>query len=406
MAQQSDAALGEGPAVPLMLSVAAMLRPQGVVFRSYVRCRPFSAKEKENSACVPSETHPAMTCCPGAIPGTVSVLLRGESRPCIADGFFGPDAAQSDSGQSAVYERIGRPAVAAVLGGGGVCRGVIAHGITSAGKTHTLFGVMCGVKPLEGLVPRCLRAILPDDDADATGNSATASTVSLAILELYCDQFYCLVTPPAGRRATDARAEVSLKAWGGGTAGPRDPVCVSDAAGSYVKGAQWATVCHVGDFVRAMNDAFARRSVAATHLGQATHRSAVVVIVRVSRPGRAASTLTFVDSSGSERPSFHEQTSPEWRCAEKSRATVYDVLRGLRDGEKHIPYRNSRLTQLLCSLMGSGRADGLTRALPDSHVDWIGAVSPAPTHAEESSATLRFAHLARTASADALAAAT
>ena len=158
-----------------------------------------------------------------------------------------------------------------------------------------------------------------------------------------------------------------------------------------------------------------RQSVSASYMGGSTTRAFFIVIVRLRRPGHAASTLTFVDCAGSERIDKAMVTDAVLREA----ATInlsHRALRSIVDaiskqnaaGRRkvvHIPFRDSRLTFLLSPLFGRGlrtRAGLRPQSGPAPQVDWIAAVSPAACCAEESRATLQFAARVREADADAV----
>jgi kinesin family protein C1 len=129
-----------------------------------------------------------------------------------------------------------------------------------------------------------------------------------------------------------------------------------------------------------------RRSVAATLMNERSSRSHSVFTLRVAganaRTGeRCDASLNLVDLAGSERLSASGAGADPARLREtqninRSLSALGDVIAALGEkgerGEKHIPYRNSKLTYLLQNSL-SGNSKTLVR-LPaarrrDTHTD-------------------------------------
>ena len=98
-------------------------------------------------------------------------------------------------------------------------------------------------------------------------------------------------------------------------------------------------------------------------------------------------TLTLVDLAGSERISKTEakgQRLVEAAAINKSLSSLGQVFAALRTNAMHVPYRNSKLTQLLqSSLGGDGKACLFVN------------VSPAQSNLSETLSTLQFGSAAR-----------
>ena len=93
--------------------------------------------------------------------------------------------------------------------------------------------------------------------------------------------------------------------------------------------------------------------------------------------------LNLVDLAGSERTkrSGAQGTRMSEACAiNKSLSCLGDVFASIARGDKHVPYRNSKLTYLLAPCLGG---DGKTLMFVN--------VSPDEDSSEETSCSLRFA---------------
>ena len=98
-------------------------------------------------------------------------------------------------------------------------------------------------------------------------------------------------------------------------------------------------------------------------------------------------TLTLVDLAGSERVSKTEATGQrlvEAAAINKSLSALGQVFTALRTNSMHVPYRNSKLTQLLQTALGG---DGKTCLFAN--------VSPAKSNLGETLSTLQFGSAAR-----------
>ncbi|KAJ8544298.1 hypothetical protein ON010_g11970 [Phytophthora cinnamomi] len=141
--------------------------------------------------------------------------------------------------------------------------------------------------------------------------------------------------------------------------------------------------------VKELNDAIARSKAARAKNDRSTRAHTVVMIDirRTSKANGDADTgrLALVDLAGSERLSKTAETPAitvrESQHINKSLAAVGDVLAALLAKEKHIPFRNSKLTHLLQDSLG-GSAN---RTLLLVHV------SPRSADVNETINSLKFA---------------
>ena len=107
-------------------------------------------------------------------------------------------------------------------------------------------------------------------------------------------------------------------------------------------------------------------------------------------PGEYQSRLHLIDLAGSERISrsgaLHDSTQlKEAQSINRSLSALGDVISSLKRKAKHVPYRNSKLTQLLSAALGTKRSKTLM----------IATVSPDQENAGETVCSLKFAHRTR-----------
>ena len=94
--------------------------------------------------------------------------------------------------------------------------------------------------------------------------------------------------------------------------------------------------------------------------------------------------LTLVDLAGSEsigRSGATDDMAKEAGTINKSLLTLGRVIQALVQNDKHVPYRDSKLTRLLAEALGGVCKTSI-----------IATVSPAARSADETLSTLRYAH--------------
>ena len=134
--------------------------------------------------------------------------------------------------------------------------------------------------------------------------------------------------------------------------------------------------------------AAAARAVEATQMNAQSSRSHTLFLLYITGVHAASGQaltgcLNLVDLAGSERTarSGAEGQRMKEACAiNKSLSCLGDVFQSIGRGDKHVPYRNSKLTHLLAPCLGG---DGKTLMFVN--------VAPEPESSEESLCSLRFA---------------
>jgi len=173
-----------------------------------------------------------------------------------------------------------------------------------------------------------------------------------------------------------------------------------DKAGNMVaKGMVEEVVCGVEAMEEVMANGHKARSVGHTDMNAHSSRSHMIVSVRVvgtkrgdggeSKDGgeggaeEVESRMYLIDLAGSERLSKSQATGKrlaETQAINKSLSALGDVMGSLQNRDKHVPYRNSKLTHLLQDALG-GKAKALM----------VAQVSPVAPSANETLCTIQFA---------------
>merc|ERR1719198_1559885 len=162
-----------------------------------------------------------------------------------------------------------------------------------------------------------------------------------------------------------------------------------DSRGSVVvEGGKIVEVHSAQELQATMDGGMNTRHVAATNMNAESSRSHLCQIIfitstnlsnNVSRTGK----LTLVDLAGSERAGktgASGDTMKEAQSINKSLSALGNVISALTTGSKHVPYRDSQLTQLMKDSLG-GNAKTLMFV----------NCSPADYNASESYSSLQFA---------------
>ena len=290
------------------------------------------------------------------------------------DKVFGPAATQGE-----VFEEAGQ-LVQSALDGYRVC--VFAYGQTGSGKTHTMLGEgNTAADERAGLIPRAMDHIFTS--AEALGDKGWSFTMTASMLEVYNEQLQDLLKEDAGKPkrkaqpmdATKESAKLEIK-----HDGKNNP--------AVVVGATTVQVSTREELEALLERALKARSVGKTAMNARPSRSHCVFTLRIQ--GACGETneevdgvLNLIDLAGSERLSRSGATGERMKEAQhinKSLSALGDVIAALASGEKHVPFRNSKLTYLLQPCLG-----GDCKAL------MLCNVAHEASSASETLSTLRFA---------------
>ncbi|KAG8661529.1 hypothetical protein MANES_01G011700v8 [Manihot esculenta] len=243
---------------------------------------------------------------------------------------YGPNSTQAD-----VFSDT-QPLIRCVLDGYNVC--IFAYGQTGSGKTYTMTGPNGATKEEWGVNYRAL-----NDLFNISQNRSTSFMyeVGVQMFEIYNEQLRDLLV-------TDG----SQKKFGIKSSTQQHGLAVPDASLHPVRSPS--------DVIELMQIGFNNRAVSATALNERSSRSHSVVSINVRGKDlhtgdTSQGNLHLVDLAGSERVDRSEVTGDRLREAQhinKSLSALGDVIFALAQKSSHVPYRNSKLTQLLQTSLG------------------------------------------------------
>ncbi|XP_033133656.1 kinesin-like protein KIN-14H isoform X1 [Brassica rapa] len=319
--------------------------------RVYCRVRPF----------LPGQTS-ALTTVDHIEESTISIATPSkygkEGRKSFTfNKVFGPSASQE-----AVFADT-QPLIRSVLDGYNVC--IFAYGQTGSGKTFTMMGPNELTEESLGVNYRALSDLF---HLSSERKETFSYKISVQMLEIYNEQVRDLLAT----NGQTSRLEIRNSS--------QDGINVPDAT--------LVPVSTTSDVISLMNLGQKNRAVSATAMNDRSSRSHSCLTVHVQgRDLTSGATLRgsmhLVDLAGSERVDKSEVTGDRLKEAQhinKSLSALGDVIASLSQKNNHIPYRNSKLTQLLQDSLG-GQAKTLMFIHISPEVDTLG----------ETLSTLKFA---------------
>nr|XP_007160373.1 hypothetical protein PHAVU_002G316200g [Phaseolus vulgaris]ESW32367.1 hypothetical protein PHAVU_002G316200g [Phaseolus vulgaris] len=251
-----------------------------------------------------------------------------------------------------------------VLDGYDVC--IFAYGQTGSGKTYTMTGPNGATSETIGVNYRALNDLFK---ISKSRENLVEYEIGVQMVEIYNEQVRDLLI-----------SDGSPKKLGILTQSRPNGLAVPDASLFPVK--------LPSDVIKLMEIGLKNRAIGATAMNERSSRSHSVVSVHVT--GKDLKTgctmvgnLHLVDLAGSERVDRSEVTGDRLKEAQhinKSLSALGDVIFALSQKSSHIPYRNSKLTQLLQTSLG-GQAKTLMMVQINSDVSSY----------SETSSTLKFA---------------
>ncbi|KAG6547673.1 hypothetical protein Mapa_011122 [Marchantia paleacea] len=332
-----------------------------------VRMRPLNAKEEQEEA-------------------TKVVQKISTNAVSLGDQQFTYDAiAGEDASQKEVFEMVGLPMVENCLAG--FNSSIFAYGQTGSGKTHTMWGATNDAgadlpsNRDRGLTPRVFEKLFSRMQQEEILNTDKALRYQCrcSFLEIYNEQITDLLDP--SHRNLQIREDTKT--------------------GVYVYSLSEEYVSNVDDVTRLLIRGLSNRRTGATVMNNESSRShSVFTCVIDCRFKNLAdgvnsvrsSRMNLVDLAGSERQKQTGAAGERLKEAgniNKSLSQLGNVINILADvaqtgKQRHIPYRDSRLTFLLQESLGG-----------NAKLAMICAISPASSCRGETLSTLRFAQRAK-----------
>jgi hypothetical protein len=249
-----------------------------------------------------------------------------------------------------VYASCGRALLDTVFEGGSAS--CFAYGQTGSGKTHTMIGNDTE-KGMYILAAQDLFARLQPD----------RHRVFVSLYEIYCNSLFDLLNY---RSVIVARED----------ANKRVNIC----------GLTWHEISDPEDLRRLIDKGTVQRRTGSTSANEFSSRSHAVMTItlRDEANPKFCGSLNIVDLAGSERAAdtaaHDKQTRLEGAEINKSLLALKECIRGLDERKRHIPFRGSKLTEVLRdSFVGN------------SSTVMVATVSPTSDSVEHTLNTLRYA---------------
>ncbi|XP_021759176.1 kinesin-like protein KIN-14P [Chenopodium quinoa] len=272
---------------------------------------------------------------------------------------YGPMATQAE-----VFSDT-QPLIRTILDGYNVC--IFAYGQTGSGKTYTMSGPDNASKEDWGVNYRALDDLF---QLSEDRKSFFSYEIGVQMIEIYNEQIRDLLSNDGSQKKT-----LGILA----TPQPHG-LAVPDASMHPVRSTE--------DVIELMEIGLSNRSVSSTAMNERSSRSHSVVTIHVQgielKSGATShGSLHLVDLAGSERVDRSEATGDRLKEAQhinKSLSALGDVIFSLSQKNPHVPYRNSKLTQVLQASLG-GRAKTLMFV----------QINPDVNSYTESLSTLKFA---------------
>ncbi|XP_022152049.1 kinesin-like protein KIN-14M isoform X2 [Momordica charantia] len=239
------------------------------------------------------------------------------------------------STQAEVFTDI-QPLIRSVLDGYNVC--IFAYGQTGSGKTHTMTGPTGASKENWGVNYRALNDLF---EISQNRSGAISYEVGAQMVEIYNEQVRDLLSNSASQKKLGILTH-------------------SQPFGLAVPDATMFPVNATSDVIEVMDIGLKNRAVGATAMNERSSRSHSIVTIHVRgtdlKDGSSLhGNLHLVDLAGSERVDRSEVTGDRLKEAQhinKSLSALGDVIFALAQKSSHVPYRNSKLTQVLQSSLG------------------------------------------------------
>ncbi|KAJ8377578.1 hypothetical protein AAFF_G00255960 [Aldrovandia affinis] len=274
----------------------------------------------------------------GEEPYCHEVRRAGQVRLFSFHAVLGPETSQEEVFEACRVERLVNMAVQ------GCSCAVFAFGQTGSGKTYTVTGPHSEVlggpqEPVShGLIQRCLAHLLGQVQLRSTDGGGV--TLSTSYLEIYNEQVWDLLDPQ-----------------------PRRPLAVrgSRTRGFHVENLSVAEFCSLDEFTKLLEEGLRNRHTSSHRQNERSSRGHAILTVHIrttvtSADGGVATQgkLSLVDLAGSERgrdTELQEETSNINRSL-LSLGKCIAALVDAKGRDRHIPYRDSKLTKLLSDSLG------------------------------------------------------
>lgn len=313
--------------------------------------------------------------------GGVVQKISEDSLTISGQTFTFDSIADIHSKQSDIFEFVGAPLIENCLAG--FNSSVFAYGQTGSGKTYTIWGASNTLleEDEEGLAPRVFRRLFEriDEEQNKHADRNLVYMCRCSFLEIYNEQITDLLDP--SQKNLQIREDVKT--------------------GVYVENLREECVSSMKDVLQLLMKGLSHRKTSATCVNAESSRSHSVFTCVVESRGKSAadgltrlkmSRINFVDLAGSERQKQTGAAGERLKEAgniNRSLSQLGNLINILAEvsqtgKQRHIPYRDSKLTFLLQESLGG-----------NAKLAMICAISPSQSCKSETLSTLRFAQRAK-----------
>ncbi|KAL1535673.1 TRAFAC class myosin-kinesin ATPase superfamily [Salvia divinorum] len=326
-----------------------------------VRVRPPNTEEEDGGGVIQKKSQDSLT-------------ISGQT-------FTFDSIADINSKQSDIFELVGAPLVENCLAG--FNSSVFAYGQTGSGKTYTIWGASNALleEDGQGLAPRVFHRLFEriDEEQNKQADRNLVYMCRCSFLEIYNEQITDLLDP----------SQKNLQ------------IREDSKTGVYVENLREECVSSMKDVSQLLIKGLSNRRTGATCVNAESSRSHSVFTCVVESRGKSAadgltrlqmSRINFVDLAGSERQKQTGAAGERLKEAgniNRSLSQLGNLINILAEvsqtgKQRHIPYRDSKLTFLLQESLGG-----------NAKLAMICAISPSQSCKSETLSTLRFAQRAK-----------
>ncbi|GAA6220911.1 kinesin-like protein KIN-14I isoform X1 [Lates japonicus] len=254
------------------------------------------------------------------------------------DKVFGAEASQEE-----LFDDTNR-LIQSAIDGYNVC--IFAYGQTGSGKTFTMVGDKEQKNP--GIMPRSFSAIF---DIMRENSTKFDFKVSAYMLELYNDRLQDLFVSLPGEAHTQPQSHGQAR---------RVEIKRNRKGVVFAQGAETKEASSAQELYALFQQACANRHISATKMNVESSRSHLIVGIMVesrnlTNGSVSTGKLSLVDLAGSERAAktgAKDHQLKEANSINKSLSALGDVISALSAELPHVPYRNSKLTQVMQDSLG------------------------------------------------------
>eukprot|EP00347_Sterkiella_histriomuscorum_P020786 403336463 len=295
--------------------------------RVFCRVRPLSIEEEEKDQFGFVKVIDGLTI-------KVPIPNQGMKGGYIQRDFEFDSIFDKDSSQEQVFEDV-QMLIQSAMDGFNVC--IFAYGQTGSGKTFT----MQGNEEKPGIIPRALQELFKLKKKMEQNNFTVY--FECYMVELYVNQLIDCLYEKQSVKEKVPNLEIR-----------------EEQGRTYIENVSQMQIQSLDELYQYYNKGLKTRKVSSTKMNDMSSRSHMIFTVQIQTINEQTkqntlSKISFVDLAGSERQSKAQGNNErinEANSINQSLLTLGKVVQQLTSGEKHISYKDSKLTQLMKDSLG------------------------------------------------------